>query len=244
MIALVWGGYISWTVAQLESPELADRDREISKGVAAGTSSPASASKVVVLSGAPPKGVSRRQVPQMSAAVRNPGTPPDAGPVMGGGQASRVAPEIQIPRTEYSPESLDYLNEIGFGVEYGEADLALHKWTEDVRINVHGTPTRADLEALGQVVAELNGLLSDVRLQVTDGDGNLEIYFLPESQFAAVEPGYLPVNLGFFRVWWDNTGAIHRARILIASQGITQQERSHLIREELTQSLGLFQDSW
>jgi len=31
---------------------------------------------------------------------------------------------------------------------------------------------------------------------------------------------------------------------LIASQGITQQERSHLIREELTQSLGLFQDSW
>jgi hypothetical protein len=31
---------------------------------------------------------------------------------------------------------------------------------------------------------------------------------------------------------------------LIASRGITQQERSHLIREELTQSLGLFKDSW
>ena len=31
---------------------------------------------------------------------------------------------------------------------------------------------------------------------------------------------------------------------MVASEGITQQERSHLIREEITQSLGLFRDSW
>lgn len=152
--------------------------------------------------------------------------------------------KLQISQVAYSLESVDYLTEIGFGVEYGDAAPVLHKWTGDVRIKVYGTPTGADREALGQVVAELNGLLGDVHLQVTDGDGNLEIYFLPEPQFASVEPAYVPVNLGFFRVWWDNTGGIHRARILIASQGITQQERSHLIREELTQSLGLFQDSW
>ena len=45
-------------------------------------------------------------------------------------------------------------------------------------------------------------------------------------------------------MWWDGQGAIYKGRILISSDGINQGERSHLIREELTQSLGLFQDSW
>jgi hypothetical protein len=70
------------------------------------------------------------------------------------------------------------------------------------------------------------------------------MYFAPESRFAVIEPQYIPVNLGFFRVWWNRQGAIYQARILIASEGVTQQERAHLIREELTQSLGLFRDSW
>jgi hypothetical protein len=229
VLALVMVGYVSWNAAQPESQELAAPDLEPSKVAAAvATPVPSSVSPPVALSAPSPKGVSGRQMLPMPASD----------------QDSRVAPEAQFPHTEHSPESLDYLNEIGFGVEYGDADQLLHKWTEDIRINVRGTPTRADLEALEEVVAELNGVLSDVHLQVTYGTGNLEIYFLPESQFASVEPAYVPVNLGFFRVWWDNTGAIHRARILIASRGITQQERSHLIREELTQSLGLFKDSW
>ncbi len=67
---------------------------------------------------------------------------------------------------------------------------------------------------------------------------------MPESQFATVEPSYIPTNYGFFRVWWDHQGAIYKGRILVASEDITQEERSHLIREEVTQSLGLFRDSW
>jgi len=50
--------------------------------------------------------------------------------------------------------------------------------------------------------------------------------------------------MGFFWAWWDDSGALYRARILIATDGITQEERSHLIREELTQSLGMMNDSY
>jgi hypothetical protein len=121
---------------------------------------------------------------------------------------------------------------------------ALRRWTEDIRIKVHGTPTTDDLRVLRQVVSELDHLASGVELRVIDQDSNIDIYFVPESRFATLEPAYVPVNLGFYRVWWQGSGAIYRARILIASQGITQRERSHLVREELTQSLGLFNDSW
>ena len=139
---------------------------------------------------------------------------------------------------------MEYLSEIGFGVEYGSAAPVLHKWTQDVRIKVYGSPTEADLQALDQVVSDLNSMVGEIKLEVVDEEANLEVYFSPESQFSDIEPTYVPTNLGFFRVWFDAEGVIHRGRVLIAADGTTQAERTHLIREELTQSLGLFKDSW
>jgi len=44
-------------------------------------------------------------------------------------------------------------------------------------------------------------------------------------------------------LWHDDNYVIYNASILVSSADITQNERSHLIREELTQSLGLMNDS-
>lgn len=140
--------------------------------------------------------------------------------------------------------ALAYLSEIGFGAEYDSVDEVLHRWGQEIRIKIHGEPTDADLKTLERVVTELNNLLSGIGLTLTEEAANVDLYFSPESDFSAIEPAYVPVNLGFFRVWFDEDGAIHRGRILIATQETNQAERSHLIREELTQSLGLFKDSW
>jgi len=140
-------------------------------------------------------------------------------------------------------KALDYLSEVGFGDEYGSSSPLIHKWTRDVNIRIQGTPTPADVETLNLVVSELNSLLTGIELRLTDGAADMEVHFAPESRFAEIEPKYQPGNLGFFRVWMDQNGAIYRGRILITSDGVTQAERSHLIREELTQSLGLFKDS-
>ncbi len=155
-----------------------------------------------------------------------------------------AVPPIVPPQPDYASMVVDYLSEVGFGQEYGSASPVLHKWTQDVTLRIFGEPTPADLVALDQTVEELNRLLTGVQLILTDGDADLAVYFTPESSFAGIEPNYVPGNLGFFRVWWDEQGAINKGRILISSDGITQGERSHLIREELTQSLGLFRDSW
>lgn len=72
---------------------------------------------------------------------------------------------------------------------------------------------------------------------------NCEIHFAPESRFASIEPHYVPTNYGFFWTNWNANGEIYWARVLISATNVTQQERAHLIREELTQSLGLMNDS-
>ena len=71
-----------------------------------------------------------------------------------------------------------------------------------------------------------------------------EIHFAPEGRFASIEPHYVPTNYGFFWTNWNADGEIYWSRVLISTTGVTEQERAHLIREELTQSLGLMNDSY
>lgn len=157
---------------------------------------------------------------------------------------SRPEAQALTNTREVGGDAVDYLSEIGFGSEFGASSPVLHRWREDLRIKVHGEPTETDLATLRQVAQELNSLIPDLMLEISDVDPNVDIHFLPEPSFTSVDPQYVPVNLGFFRVWWDSQGVINRGRILVSTQGLNQAERSHLIREELTQILGLFKDSW
>ena len=75
------------------------------------------------------------------------------------------------------------------------------------------------------------------------GRDEIAVYFVPEDRFSLYEPHYVPTNYGFFWTKWNSEGEIYKATVLVSSDKITQQERSHLIREELTQSLGLLNDS-
>jgi hypothetical protein len=144
----------------------------------------------------------------------------------------------------YSEQELEYFFEIAFGTEYGSSTTVLHKCTSNIRIKVNGIPTSTDLDTLNQLIAELNTLVSSISLSIVSDNPNVEIYFTTVSQFPLIEPSYISGNMGYFSVWWNATGAIYKGRILIASDMVSQQERSHLIREELTQNIGLFKDSW
>jgi hypothetical protein len=144
----------------------------------------------------------------------------------------------------YSEEEIDYFFETVLGSEFGASEPLIHKWTDDIRINVNGIPTAEDLNTLGQVISELNDLVDDISLVLVDGRPNIEIYFTTVESFASIEPNYVPGNMGFFWIYWDSNKALYSGRILIASEEISQQERSHIIREELTQSLGIMNDSY
>ena len=173
---------------------------------------------------------------------------------------TEIAPPAYItPTPSYSQSQIDYFLDIAMGSEYGGATPHIRKWDTDLHIKVHGTPTVQDMMSLETVVNELNTLIDPVDLNllgdlppsdsleldstVSPDIANVNIHFVPYTDFAHYVPNYQTGNLGYAWIWWqDNT--IYDATILISTVGINQTERSHLIREELTQSLGLLRDSY
>ena len=146
-------------------------------------------------------------------------------------------------RPLYTEEEIDYFLDVAFGSEFSNSFPRIRKWSRAVKVRVAGKPTDADRAMIQQVIDDLNALDGVVEVGLDARDSNVEIHFAPEREFSRIDPNYVPVNLGFFWAKWDRSGKIYQARILITTEGVTQKERSHLIREELTQILGLMRDS-
>jgi len=145
---------------------------------------------------------------------------------------------------DYPQAALDYFVEVAFGPEFGSGVREIRKWTQDVKIAVHGDPNPEDLAALEDVIADLNEIIGTIEIEIVETGQNVDLHFAPEAQFAAIEPNYVPVNMGFFWVWWDGGGSFNSSRILVSTTDLSQAERNHIIREELTQSMGLMNDSF
>ena len=151
---------------------------------------------------------------------------------------------MHIPINNFTQEDLEYFTEVALGAEFGDEVPVIKKWTKNIRIKINGEPTKTDLQIVNQIVDDLNLLISGIKVKLVDKNPNVKITFSAESNFAQIDSNYVPTNYGFFwALWHDDNYVIYDASILISSAEITQNERSHLIREELTQSLGLMNDS-
>ena len=160
-----------------------------------------------------------------------------------GAGCNATTPEDSDAEAPYTEEEINYFMEVALGSEYGGASATIKKWTSDLRIRVSGSPTEDDRATLNQVISELNALLQPIELRLVDESPAIEMYFVPPEDFSQYEPNYVPGNLGFFYAYWNADCEIGRATILISTDDLTQPRRSHLIREELTQTLGLMRDA-
>ena len=138
---------------------------------------------------------------------------------------------------------LDYFAQVAGAAEFGPQGT-IHKWQEDLRIQVHGDPEPALLATLADVVADLDAILEPMSVSVVESGGNVDLHFAPVSQFPVILLEYEPGNLGYVYIWWDGEGVIDRATVLISTTEVEPVFQTHLIREELTQALGLLNDSW
>ncbi|MBP1631879.1 MAG: type 3 domain protein, partial [Acidobacteria bacterium] len=149
-----------------------------------------------------------------------------------------------LPGGGYDQAALDYFREIAGSAEFGDNGGVLHRWSTELRLAVHGDPTGEDRAALAAVLDDLNGIIDTVEMTVVESGPNIDMYFVPVEDFAVIEPNYVEGNMGYVYIWWDANAAIYSGRVLISTTGLTPDERAHLIREELTQGLGLLNDSW
>ncbi|HYF77618.1 MAG TPA: DUF2927 domain-containing protein [Symbiobacteriaceae bacterium] len=140
-------------------------------------------------------------------------------------------------------EVLKYLEEVALsGFEFGSAPEVVYKWTHDVDISVSGDLTEADRIAIDKTMKDLNELIAPRQVNLVPEGGDITIWYGPSKEFSKRLPSYTPGNMGYFSIRYGRDYSIQSATILIASE-LDVAARTHLVREELTQSFGFFQDS-
>jgi hypothetical protein len=156
----------------------------------------------------------------------------------------------EFPDT-YRQDVIAYFQHVALGFEFGDAAAVTRKWDTDMKLFVGGTPDQALRSELDRIIGEINELTEadgfDIAITTDTLACNAYIYFGTKEKFAKIYPDAardLPANLGLFYVKFDGTGHIFTTTVfvdLVRTTDITV--RKHLLREELTQSLGLARDS-
>lgn len=173
----------------------------------------------------------------------------------------------------FSREQISYFLDVALGSEYGHSSSFVRRWEDDVRIRINfpaservDAQTQQDVRHMVEhVVADLNQLIAEsfsatygalqselndahrpIQIDIVDAPdavANVEFYFVRAENFPIYDSNTQPGQVGFVWTWWHQD-AIRRSRILVASNNLTPAERDHVIREELTQALGILRDSW
>ena len=139
---------------------------------------------------------------------------------------------------------LQYFEAVAFGAEEGATELRIRKWRRDIRFAVLGSPTDADLAIIDRVIAELNGLVAPLEVsRVTEGPNAL-ILFLAKPNRYIPDPAAVRYTDGKVSVFTAPNGEILAATVFIPAHRLEGGRRAHVIREEMTQGLGLLRDSW
>lgn len=147
-----------------------------------------------------------------------------------------------IDNDTYTQKEVDYFTEIAIGSEYGGSPY-IKKWATDIRIRVGGNPTNEDLNTLSKVAEEVNEIIPTLQLSIVNKNENIAIYFVPQGDFRKYIPGAVLGNWAYFRYYTNDKNEINKAIITIGTFGSSQKDRDHHIREEITQALGMGNDS-
>ncbi|GAA0891556.1 hypothetical protein GCM10009122_12350 [Fulvivirga kasyanovii] len=160
--------------------------------------------------------------------------------------------------SSYSKEELTYFAEIAFGTEFtsdnmveqlkDNSDARSARWYEDVKIKISGSPSQSDIKALNQVVNELNEIIEPIKIYIVakEQNFNTEIKFIHNGRKSKVVDGDFEFEVTYYGSEGKSRtdlGRIKESEIIISDSKLSPDLRAHVIREEVTQSLGLFRDS-
>ena len=149
-----------------------------------------------------------------------------------------------VTQGSYTASELSYFTEIAFGAEFGSDRDYVVKWTKSLlRVSVVGDSS-LDHMALTEVLDEISSITGVLNFEYSNIAPDIEVFFAPLATLPTYIPEYIEGNWGFFYISWDDNKRITHCKVAVATDVTSHQERQHLIREEVTQSLGLINDSW
>ncbi len=155
--------------------------------------------------------------------------------------------EFKLDYKRYDQETNEYFDEIVMYSEFSDSRRhEPYRWTTDMKIYVDGEKPEYLISELNKIVTELNDLIDPITIRLVNRkqDANYTIYFGSHIEFAnlysLMYKDKLERNWGLFEVY-PNRGVMY---VDLERTSFDYDAQKHLLREELTQSLGLLNDSW
>jgi hypothetical protein len=151
--------------------------------------------------------------------------------------------------SDYQRQVIDYFKEIALGFEFGSASPITRKWKAPMKIFVGGVSNAMLNRELNLVVEELNALITDdfkIEIVSDKNASNFFVFFGAPQHFASLYPEDADLansNSGAYRIYWNDRDEIVGGHLFVSLKRTSIEEQRSVLREELTQSLGLGNDS-
>ena len=151
--------------------------------------------------------------------------------------------------TEYNESVVSYFKEVALGFEFGNESKITRRWEGNMKLFIGGKPTPALIAETNRVVNEINNLAANEFKVEVVGDSlqsNFYIFFGSGNSYAAIFPAqssFVASNWGLFSITFNNSNQLFKGHMYVDINRASLLEQKHLLREELTQSLGLARDS-
>lgn len=143
---------------------------------------------------------------------------------------------------------IDYFKMIALGSEYGDQFKVSKKWAEPMKIFVDGAPQQDHVDELVDIIKEINEYASDgFYIEVVDESelANYHIFFGEGNAYIdqySAPPELVNSNAGLFTIYTDRNFRITHGHMFVDLSIVSMEKQLHVLREELTQSLGLAND--
>jgi hypothetical protein len=151
--------------------------------------------------------------------------------------------------SDYEIDVIEYFKEVALGFEFGNASKITRKWESELKIFVVGEPNSELLDELDDILLEINELAKNgfqIVIVEEPSISNFYIFFGTGTDYAQLYPsqsGLVGSNWGLFSLYWNSDNQFTTGHMYVDIVRADMNEQKHLLREELTQSLGLARDS-
>lgn len=156
-------------------------------------------------------------------------------------------------KSNYDTKTVEYFNEITLKNENNSRiKNTPDKYKKNVKLYVYGDYEDYMLNEINNVINDLNDIIVPIEFSIVDnkGESNMVIFFGDYESFISHNPDLSHFNKiknseGYFRTKTTNSNEIKSSRIFInlPKQDNTDDVKD-VIREEITQALGFYNDSW
>lgn len=160
-------------------------------------------------------------------------------------------PENQATPQDILTTEQTYFLEVSLQNEFGSSPNVIKKWGGDIKIFLPDTSYQDLNNELDNIITELNDLSETIKIYRVhnQAEANFIAFFGNGTTYAAqYEPNaanYVNANWGLVWVYWNTRYEIYKGSIYVDVFRTLEKEcQLHLLREELTQALGLLNDSY